>query len=226
MGARPKLIQKQGLVPSGLFEILRDRISNHAIAPGTKLVEQVIADELDVYRARVLDALLILDHLCLVERFPGRGAVVRHLDLAVTLQVLEMRELLEGLAVRLATRNVEPSHWDDLIAQFEASAAKPVTRDALGGYVRNYELFRHRIIVSANSTTLADTLASLHDKTKVVMRRVLVVSDRIPQALVEHVHVLRAMQEKDAEMAELLRRKSISSARKYLEQYSYVLFHT
>jgi DNA-binding GntR family transcriptional regulator len=224
MGAAPKLIRKPGRQPAGLFEVLRERISNHEIPPGMKLREQAIADEFEVSRARVRDALAMLAERGLVERIPARGAVVRHLDLAVTLQVLDMRELLEGLAVRLATRNTASEHWDDLIELFETSAAGPDTRAHLSTYIRNYELFRHRIIAAAGSPALADTLAALHDKTKVIMRRVLVVSDRTRRALLEHLQVLKAMHDKDPELAELLRRKSISSARKYLEQYREVLF--
>ena len=224
MGATPKLIHSGGQEPRALFEILRERISNHQIAPGTRLGEQAIADEFNVSRARVRDALAMLAQRGLVERFPAKGAVVRRLDLNVTLQVLDMRELLEGLAARLATRNTEPDHWNDLIATFEASTSNAPAQEPLPTYVRHYELFRNRVITAASNPTLSDTIAALHDKTKVVMRRVLVVSDRINQAQFEHLHVLKAMHDKDADMAELLRRKSISSARKYLEKYRDVLF--
>jgi DNA-binding GntR family transcriptional regulator len=223
MGASPKLIREQGQKPSQLFEILRDRISNHHIAPGAKLGEQAVADEFKVSRARVREALTMLAERGLVDRFPARGAVVRQLDLKSTLQVLDLRELLEGLAVRLATRNVDPDHWNDLVEAFEASTSQGDDRN-LQPYIRRYETFRSRISAAAGSPVLGDSLAALHDKTKMIMRRVLIVSDRTQQAQLEHLHVLNAMQQQDAELAELLRRKSISSARKYLVQYQEVLF--
>lgn len=223
MGASQKLVKKPGKKPAPLFEILRDRISNHQIAPGTKLGEQAIADEFRVSRARVREALTMLAQRGLVERFPARGAVVRLHDLKSTLQVLDQRELLEGLAVRLATQNSSPDHWNDLIELFENA---PVVTDdkKLHTYIRRYELFRSRVMAAADSPILNDHLAALHDKTQMIMRRVLVVSDRMQQAQLEHVQVLRAMQQKDAELAELLRRKSISSTRKYVQQFQEVLF--
>jgi DNA-binding GntR family transcriptional regulator len=224
MGATPKLIRKLGREPTALFNVLRERISNHEISPGVKLREQAIADEFRVSRARVRDALTMLENRGLIERIPARGAVVRKLDLAATLQVLDMRELLEGLAARLATLNSMPDHWDDLIALFEASIASQETHTSTSSYVRSYELFRQRILSAASSPTLTDTVAALHDKTKVIMRRVLIVSDRTHRARLEHLQVLKAMHDKDAELAELLRRKTIASARKYLEQYQEVLF--
>jgi DNA-binding GntR family transcriptional regulator len=223
MGASPKLIRKQGQKPTQLFEILRDRISNHQIAPGTKLGEQAVADEFKVSRARVREALTMLAQRGLVERVPARGAVVRQLDLQSTLQVLDMRELLEGLAARLATRNASPEHWNDLIEIFEAPTTRTDERN-LQAYVHRYEKFRGRVIAAADSPPLSDQLAILHDKTKMIMRRVLFVSDRTQQAQLEHLNVLRAMQQKDAGLAETLRRKSIAAAGKYLRQYHEVLF--
>jgi DNA-binding GntR family transcriptional regulator len=223
MGASQKLIRKPGQKPAQLFEILRDRISNHQIAPGTKLGEQAIADEFKVSRARVREALTTLAQRGLVERFPARGAVVRLHDLKSTLQVLDLRELLEGLAVRLATLNASPDHWNDIIESFENAPITPQDKK-LHAYIRRYEFFRSRVMAAAGSPILNDQLAVLHDKTQMIMRRVLVVSDRMQQAQLEHVQVLKAMQQKDPELAELLRRKSISSTRKYLEQYQEVLF--
>lgn len=222
MGAAPKPIRKLGKNPAALFEVLRERISNHDISPGVKLREQAIADEFRVSRARVRDALTILEQQGLVVRIPSKGAAVRQLDLNVMIQILDMREVLEGLAARLATVNSHPESWDDLIALFEASVAAPDRNTS--AYIRNYELFRQRILAAAGSPPLSATVSSLYDKTKVVMRRLLIVSDRSGQARTEHIEVLRAMGNKEAALAETLRRKAIASARKYLEQYHEVLF--
>jgi DNA-binding GntR family transcriptional regulator len=222
MGAAPKPIRKLRKGSTALCEVLRERISNHEISPGVKLREQAVADEFKVSRARVRDALTILEQQGLVVRIPSRGAVVRQLDLDVTIQILDMREVLEGLAARLATNKAEPEYWDDLIATFEASVATP--DKPTSAYIRNYELFRHRILIAAASPMLTSTVSSLYDQTKVVMRRLLLVSDRSGKARMEHIEVLKAMRNKEAALAERLRRKAIASARQYLEQYRDLLF--
>lgn len=226
MGASPKpaLVKGDDGELVALYDILRARIASHDLAPGTALREQAIADEFSVSRSRVREALALLAERGLVERVPARGAVVQRFDLDATLQVLDMRELLEGLAVRLATRNADPRSWEDLIARFEPPIALTGSRKELGKYVASYELFRSRVMAAAASPPLADSLAALHDKTKVVMRRVLAISDRVDHARIEHLEVLGAMRAGDAARAERLRRKSIAGARQYLVRYREFLF--
>src|SRR5579862_2621410 len=90
MGAIPKSLAlvDVGGAPAALDAILRARIASHEIPPGAKLREQAIADEFGVSRARVRDALALLAQRGLVERFPGRGAIVLRFDFATTMQVL------------------------------------------------------------------------------------------------------------------------------------------
>ncbi|MEO8977149.1 MAG: GntR family transcriptional regulator [Casimicrobiaceae bacterium] len=226
MGATPKSIPvvDDAGSPSALDSVLRARIASHEIAPGAKLREQAIADEFGVSRARVRDALATLAQRGLVERFPGRGAVVLRFDFASTVQVLEMREVLEALAVRLATRNAAQGSWDDLAALFAQPQMLGGTRNDLSKYVKCYETFRTRVMQAAANPQLADSLGALHDKTKVVMRRVLAVSDRPAAALAEHRGVLAAMCAGQAARAETLRRKSLAGARDYLVRYREFLF--
>ncbi len=226
MGALPKpaRLAVHGGAPAALYEILRARIASHELPPGAKLREQALADEFGVSRARVRDALAVLAERGLVERIPARGAVVQRFDFEATLQVLDMRELLEGLAVRLATRNAAPASWDDLIARFEALGSLAGSRRELGRYVASYELFRSRVMAAAASPPLTAALGTLHDKTKMVMRRVLGASDRAARALLEHREVLAAMRAGDALRAERLRRKSIAGAREYLVRFRDFVF--
>lgn len=226
MGANPKslaIVDDAG-APSALDAILRVRIASHEIAPGAKLREQAIADEFGVSRARVRDALALLTQRGLVERVPGRGAIVLRFDFAATLHVLEMREVLEALAVRLATRNAPRGTWDDLAERLGEPLILRGARNDLHAYVQRYEAFRSRVMREAASPQLVDSIGALHDKTKMVMRRVLAVSDRAERAQAEHREVLAAMRAGHAVRAEALRRKSLAGARDYLVRYREFLF--
>jgi DNA-binding GntR family transcriptional regulator len=226
MGAIPKslaVVDAAG-APAALDAILRARIASHEIPPGAKLREQAIADEFGISRARVRDALALLAQRGLVERFPGRGAIVLRFDFATTVQVLEMREVLEALAVRLATRNAPRGTWEDLAERFAMPLTLRGPHSALPAYVKRYEGFRTRVMQEAANPQLTDSLGALHDKTKIVMRRVLAMSDRAERALAEHRDVLKAMRAGHATRAEALRRKSLAGAREYLVRYRDFLF--
>jgi DNA-binding GntR family transcriptional regulator len=226
MGAIPKslaIVDAAG-APVALDAILRARIASHEIPPGAKLREQAIADEFGVSRARVRDALALLAQRGLVERFPGRGAIVLRFDFATTVQTLEIRAVLEALAVRLATRNAPRGTWDELAERFAAPLTLRGAHDNLPAYVQRYEALRTRVMHEAANPQLTDSIGVLHDKTKMIMRRVLAVSDRAEQALAEHRDVLNAMRAGHAARAEALRRKSLAGAREYLVRYRDFLF--
>ena len=97
--------------PPNVFEALRVRIAQQEIAPGAKLRETDLAAEFKVSRARVREAIASLESRGLVQRIPNRGAVVMRLDLSQVFYIYDLREVLEGLAARLATQNVPAESW-------------------------------------------------------------------------------------------------------------------
>jgi DNA-binding GntR family transcriptional regulator len=85
-----------------VFNHLHAEIVNGSLPPGTRLDLEAVADELDVSRTPVREAMLRLESEGLVERSPYRGAIVAAIDPVVAEQTAGVRIHLEGLAVRLA----------------------------------------------------------------------------------------------------------------------------
>lgn len=207
-----------------LLQVLRTRIAAQEIAPGAKLREQELAAEFGVPRARVRNALFALERRGLVERIPNRGAVVTRLDLPQVISIYELREVLEGLCVRLATQNAPPESWQELLDEFRGPMQRRVKEGDLDAYSAGYDRFRRRCIDAAANPLLAEMLDSIFEKTQVLIRRILILPGRTEMGLREHVAVLEAMRRGDAEEAEQLRRANMRSARAFLERYQkYVL---
>src|SRR5690554_866478 len=101
-----------------IVEILRSRIVNHDLPPGSKLREAVLTDEFNVSRPRIREAFGVLEDRGLIERIPNRGAVVTRLEADEVFALFEVREVLEALAIRLATEKSDPASWSDLIERF------------------------------------------------------------------------------------------------------------
>src|ERR1700682_677346 len=97
-----------------VLNTLRQRIARQEIPPGSKLREHELADEFGVPRTRIREVFGALESRGLIERIPNRGAVVMRLDFAHVFQLYDVRALLEGLCVRLATENVPPEAWQEL----------------------------------------------------------------------------------------------------------------
>ena len=94
-----------------------------------------------------------------------------------------------------------------------------MARGELNAYLETYEQFRERMIEAAQNPLLKDMLDSIHDKTRVLIRRIIVLPGRAAQGLKEHRALLAAMEKGDADLAERLKRKNIASSRDYLKRY-------
>ena len=224
-GKKPKL-NSSASPPSmeQIVEILRERIVNQELPPGTKLNEAILTEEFNVSRPRLREAFGVLEDRRLIERIPNRGAVVARLEPVEILALFEVREVMEALAVRLATEKADPASWNDLIERFGAPAEEALARGDLDYYVDSIHMFRERALAAAANPVLASQMASFFDRTKVLIRRLLLVPGRAEQGLRQHQEILRAMAAGDAEKAERLKRANIRSSLENFRQYQeYVL---
>ncbi len=201
-----------------IFRTLRSRIAQQQIAPGAKLRETDLADEFGVSRARIRDALAALEQRGLVQRIPNRGAVVMRLDLSQVFYIYDLREVLEGLASRLATQNVPGESWRADLERFQA-LKEMVERGDLHEYIEHYEALRRRIIEAARNPVLAEMLDIIFEKTQVLIRRILILPGRAEVGREQHVEMLEAMCRGDAEEAERVRRSGLRSAKAAFEKY-------
>ena len=202
-----------------LLPALRERITRHALPPGAKLLENDLAREFGVSRAKVRDAFGVLEQRGLIQRIPNRGAVVARLDLSQVFEIYAVREMLEGLCARLAVERTKPSSWQDLVQVFGRPMETIVKRGEFEKYIANLDELRSRTLEAAGNGVLADMLDSINDKTREIQRRIIILPGRAAEGLEQHRAVLAAMRKGDAAGAEELRRANIRSSREYLERY-------
>lgn len=91
---------------------VRDAISNGTLKPGQRIVETVIADQLNVSRAPVREALSVLERDGIVVSHPRRGYYVTDFTDKDIDEIYSFRILLEVAALRLA---MDRFTMDDLV---------------------------------------------------------------------------------------------------------------
>jgi DNA-binding GntR family transcriptional regulator len=201
------------------FDVLRERIADHELPPGSKLRETEVSTEFGISRARVRELFGTLADRGLIERIPNRGAVVRRLDLADAFALYDVREVLEALSTRLATEKAKPESWQDLVDLFIGLKDSEMTETELMAYWEAVDRVRWRTIEAADNPLLSDILDSIYDRTKVVTRRIVALPGRAEEGIQQQRQILAAMRGGDAEEAERLKRANIQSARDSLQRY-------
>lgn len=88
-----------------VYRALRDAISDGSIAPGARLTQEDIAQQLAVSRQPVLQALRLLKKDGFVQDAPGRGVQVTPLDPDQIAGLYQVRGALDALAAKLAAQH-------------------------------------------------------------------------------------------------------------------------
>ena len=104
-------LQKQNL-SERIFEVLKDLILSGELQPGERILEAKLATQLNVSRAPIREALLLLAQHGFVTIRPHRGAFVTELSADDLTEIFEIRRLLEvNAALKLHSKqNTEIAH--------------------------------------------------------------------------------------------------------------------
>ena len=104
---------------------LERQILSGRIAPGERLNEQAIADQLSVSRGPVREACRGLAEIGLVTLIPNRGAFVKHLTRADAVDVYDLRAGLLGLSASLLAARMDlqvSNALDGFVEEMEEAA--------------------------------------------------------------------------------------------------------
>lgn len=144
------------------YEELKAHIITGTLAPGTKIRRVKVANELRTSRTPIRKALRKLEHEGLVTIVPRRGAYVTKIYTKDIIDVLEVRENLEGLAASLYATKVKS---EDIIRLKDATDnySRAVAENNFNDILK-YDAEFHQIITEAcGNNTLIRMLKSLHD---------------------------------------------------------------
>lgn len=174
-------------------DILRDKITFGELAPGMRLTERVLCEELKVSRTPLREALKTLASEGLVELLQNRGAMVTPMTLADTAQTFEVLSVLEGLAGELACARADVTAVAELRQLHERMRACYQLGDREGYFELNQAIHAQLFLLSGNPV-----LASTHDKLNLRLRRARyfanVSQSRWDRAMQEHDLIIEALE--------------------------------
>ena len=117
VGTKP-LLDRVNL-PIRVCDLLRRRIIANDLPFGAKITEDTLAKELGTSRTPIREAFNRLAQEGFVTVSPGRGAFVASFSVDDMVQLLEIREALEGMAARLATSRMTKASLEKLQQRME-----------------------------------------------------------------------------------------------------------
>lgn len=207
---------------------LRDMVLGGSIAPGERLSEVSVSEQIGISRTPVREALGRLEHEGLLEQLPTGGYMVRTFTFEDVIDAIELRGVLEGTVARLAAeRGVDPGRMAAIrrtLAQLDAVIAAGAAAMDLDAYSELNAEFHEQLAGLAGSETIrreveraanlpfAAPSAFLEAQSSILEFRLSLIG-----AQAQHRDMLDAIENREGARAESVAREHARLARKNIE---------
>lgn len=201
-------------------DTLRVAIIEGALASGDHLSVPDLARRLGVSRTPAREALLILEREGLVGRRDSAGMQVLAGGTETLVELLEMREVLEGLAARRAAERMD-ENGRDALQRLHARHREVLAQDDLDEHVVLDTAFHALVREGAQSGALTEQLGRI-DRIVQVVNRALSGEQGFDPAVVDldHGAIIAAIIDRDPDGAEQAARNHVRRMRRFLVSQS------
>jgi DNA-binding GntR family transcriptional regulator len=198
----PRMAEIIQIAPQGLTHQvaarLRTLLIEGRIAPGAKLNERVLAEQLRVSRTPLREAIKLLAVEGLVDLLPNRGAVAVRLTEADIVHIFEVLAGLESLSGRFAAQRISDDELAELRALHYEMLAAYARRD-LSNYYRLNAQIHAAINAAARNPVLGATYARINARVQSLRFRTNQNEAKWKRAVAQHEQMIEALGARDAE---------------------------
>lgn len=186
-----------------IYDVIREEILRMNIydeSTDLRLDERRMAEQLGISRTPIREALARLDQDGFVEILPRKGVYIRRKSLDEILEMIVVWAALESMAARLATEHASD---DELAAlrEFATQYSQDRARADIAEYSAANVEFHQRIFSLAKCEALKSIADGLFLHMHSVRRRAMGESDRASRSVVDHMGIVEALEERDADAA-------------------------
>ncbi len=205
-----------------VYGALRNAITSMDIYSGDeppRLDERSLAEDLGVSRTPIREALLQLAQEGLVEMVPRKGTFVARKSKSEILEIISVWAALESMAARLATQvasDEEIGQLRELFVTFEESNGAQARIDEYSDTNIN---FHQRIIALSKSRLLKQMTEALFVHMRAIRARTITERDRANRSVIDHLHIIEAIETRNTELAERLVREHSFGLAEHINNY-------
>lgn len=181
-----------------VYDILKDMIANHRFNPGMRINVEQITKEVGASRTPVWEAVHRLIQEGLLVSIPNRGVFMAALTPKQAIELYMVREVLEGLAARLAIVNMDDKTLKKMTRCLEEQL-KVIEKEDLVGYSRLDYDFHAMVYEASGNRTLQEMLETVKNKMRPIAMQI---SPILSNLYHDHEAILEAFKYRDPDKAE------------------------
>lgn len=203
-----------------IYSTLKQAITTSDIYRGQhepRLDERELSDKLQISRTPIREALARLEQEGLVRIVPRKGVFIVRKSRSEILEMITVWAALEGMAARLATARAS----DDEIAGLRRLFVT-FRDDELRAHIDEYSetnIRFHQTILELGKCALLGELADgLFIHMRAIRARTISEADRAQKSIVDHLHIIEALEARDADLSERLVREHSMNLYSHVER--------
>ncbi|MCZ4315973.1 GntR family transcriptional regulator [Comamonadaceae bacterium G21597-S1] len=175
---------------------IRDMIVESKLAPGERIQEMQLAQQLGVSRTPIREALKVLTAEGLVELLPLRGAIVKVFTDKDARDMLDVIALIEAFAGERACQ-ADAARIDEVIDMHRRMRTLYDQRQRLDYFVLNQRI-HEALVALADNDTLSQTHATLSKRMRSLRYSGNSGAENWAAAMAEHEQMIAALERRDA----------------------------
>ncbi|MFD1861381.1 GntR family transcriptional regulator [Planococcus chinensis] len=208
------MIELNEVKKNSVYDYLFNAIRSGDIKPGQTLTERGLAEKIGVSRTPVREAIRKLEEQGIVTHEPHKGVKVITLSEEKVAQLYDVRELLEGLAVRRLAECQTPQMIEELRGFIERAEKEAVENNIRELAEINSEF--HLALARLSGNVYLETIMNmLQTQISLMMSASLSTSGRPLQNIEEHKGLIDAIRSGDGEFAESIAKHHVRKAREH-----------
>lgn len=183
-----------------------------------RLDERRLSEQFGISRTPLREALARLDQEGLVKIVPRRGIYIVRKSKTEILEMITVWAALESMAARLITQNAsdeEISSLRALCSTFDGEAVKARIDEYSDTNIR----FHQAILKMSKCELLNEMAQGLFMHVRAIRARTISEKDRADRSIVDHMHIIEALEARDTDLAERLVREHTLNLRAHVERY-------
>ncbi len=203
-----------------IYESLKQAITSmniYADDAELRLDERELSDRLTISRTPIREALARLEQEGLVRIVPRKGVYIVRKTKREILEMITVWAALEGMAARLITlhaSDAEIASLRELFVTFDGDEIKA----HIDEYSDNNIKFYQTILSLSKCALLKELADGLFVHMRSIRARTIGEKDRANRSIVDHLHIIEALEARDIELAESLVREHTLNLAAHVDQ--------
>ncbi len=182
-----------------------------------RLDERELSEQLAISRTPIREALARLEQEGLVRIVPRKGVFIVRKTKAEILEMITVWAALESMAARLVTQQASDDEIASLRSLF-ATFRDGQVQAQIDEYSETNISFHQAILKMSRCALLTQIADNLFIHMRSIRARTIGEDDRAARSIIDHLHIIEALEARDAALAERLVREHSMNLAKHVEQ--------